>query len=108
MTVQRSSRFETDLENQFRWYLVETDLDPTDASALAYRFSDAVDEALVFLERNPASGRRRFSGLPGFAGVRSWRVQKQFDRFISFYRVEEGILFAERLLEGHSKLAGGR
>jgi hypothetical protein len=34
MTVQRSERFDADLERQFRWYLVEADLDPADALAL--------------------------------------------------------------------------
>jgi hypothetical protein len=45
MTVQRSERFDTDLERQFRWF---------------------------------------------------------------FYQLESGVLSAERLLEGHSRLAAGR
>jgi len=108
MTVQRSERFDTDLERQFRWYLLETDLDPVDALALATRFAEAVDAALEFLGRNPESGRRRFRTYPDLAGTRSWRVPRPFHRFIIFYRIESGILFAERLLEGHSRLAGGR
>ena len=108
MTVQRSERFDTDLERQFRWYLLETDLDPVDALALATRFSQAVDAALEVLGRNPEIGRRRFRTYPDLAGTRSWRVPKPFHRFIIFYRIEGGILFAERLLEGHSRLAGGR
>jgi len=108
MTVQRSERFDTDLERQFRWYLVETDLDPLDALALATRFAEAVDAALEFLARNPEIARRRFRTYPGLAGTRSWRVRRPFQRFIIFYRIESGILFAERLLEGHSRLAGGR
>ena len=107
MTVQRSERFDTDLERQFRWYLLETDLDPVDALALANRFAEAVDAALEFLGRNPESGRRRFRTYPDLAGTRSWRVPRPFHRFIIFYRIQRGILFAERLLEGHSRLAGG-
>jgi hypothetical protein len=34
MRVQRSERFDTDLERQFRWYLLETNLDEVDALAL--------------------------------------------------------------------------
>jgi len=108
MTVQRSERFDTDLERQFRWYLLEADLDPADALALATRFAKAVDAALEVLARNPEVGRRRFGTYPDLAGTRSWRVRKPFHRFIIFYRIESGILSAERLLEGHSRLAGGR
>ena len=49
MIVQRSERFDTDLERQFRWYLLETDLDPVEATALATRFAEAVDTALEVL-----------------------------------------------------------
>jgi plasmid stabilization system protein ParE len=108
MTVQRSERFDTDLERQFRWYLLETDLDPVDALALATRFAEAVDAALEVLGRNPEIGRRRFGTYLDLAGTRSWRVRKPFHRFIIFYRIESGILSAERLLEGHGRMAGGR
>lgn len=43
MTIQRSERFDTDVERQFRWYVLETDLDPVDAIALATRFAEAVE-----------------------------------------------------------------
>jgi plasmid stabilization system protein ParE len=108
MTVQRSERFDTDVERQFRWYLLETDLDPVDALALAIRFAEAVDAALEVLRRNPEIGRRRFRTYPDLAGTRSWRVRKPFHRFMIFYRLEGGVLFAERFLEGHTRLAGGR
>ena len=53
MTVQRSERFDADLERQFRWYLLETAFDPADGLALATRFADAVEAALETLRRNP-------------------------------------------------------
>lgn len=108
MSVQRSARFDNDLERQFRWYLLETDLDPADALALAARFAEAVEAALEVLGRNPEIGRRRFGTYSDLVGMRSWRIPKPFHRFIIFYRIESGILSAERLLEGHSQLAGGR
>ena len=107
MTVQRSERFDTDLARQFRWYLLETDLDPVDALALATRFAEAVEAALEFLGRNPEIGRQRFGTYPDLAGTRSWPVRRPFHRFIIFYRIESGIVSTERLLEGHSRLAGG-
>ena len=108
MRVERSERFDTGLERQFRWYLLETDLDPVDALALATRFAEAVEAALEFLGRNPEIGRHRFGTYAELAGTRSWHIRKPFHRFVIFYRVENGILFAERLLEGHSLLAGER
>ena len=108
MTVQRSERFDADLERQFRWYLLETDLDPADALAVGARFAEAVEAALEALRRNPEIGRRRFGTYPDLAGTRSWALRKPFQRFIIFYRIENRILSAERLLEGHSRLAGGR
>jgi len=107
VTVQRSERFDADLERQFRWYLLEVALDPVDALALATRFAEAVDEALEVLERNPEIGRLRFGTSLELAGTRSWRIGKPFHRFIISYRIEGGILSAERLLEGHSRSAAG-
>ncbi len=108
MTVQRSECFDADLERQFRWYLLEADLDPVESLELATRFAEAVDAALDILAQNPEIGPRRFRTYPDLAGTRSWRVQKPFHRFIIFYRFERGVIRAERLLEGHSRLAGGR
>jgi plasmid stabilization system protein ParE len=108
MIVQRSASFDRDLERQFRWYLLETGLDATDAMALAVRFAEAVEDALDVLGRNPEIGRRRFGTFPELAGTRSWRVRKPFHRFIIFYRLANEVVSAERLLEGHSRLAGGR
>ena len=108
MIVRRSERFDADLERQFRWYLLETGLDAPNALALARCFAEAVDSALSLLGRNPEVGPRRFRTYPELAGTRSWRISKPFDRFIIFYRVEGDIVSAERLLEGSSRLAGGR
>jgi plasmid stabilization system protein ParE len=106
MTIQRSARFDTDLERQFRWYLLEVGLDPVYALALATRFAEAVEAALEALLRNPEIGRRRFETYPDLAGTRSWRLRRPFHRFIIFYRIEGDVLAAERLLEAHSRLAG--
>jgi plasmid stabilization system protein ParE len=108
MIIQRSERFDTDLERQFRWYLVETDLAAPDALMLATRFAEAVETTLAILMKNPEIGRRRFVKHPNLVGIRSWRIRKPFHRFMLFYRIEGEVLFAERLLEGHSQLAGER
>lgn len=71
MTVQRSELFDGDLERQFRWYVVETGLDPGDALSLATRFAEAVETSLEVLGRNPEIGRRRFGFYAELAGTRS-------------------------------------
>lgn len=106
MIIRRSEPFNSDLERQFRWYLLQTGLDPVPALELAERFAEAVDDTLDFLIANPEAGRPRFLTFPDLPGIRSWRLHKPFHRFLVFYRYEGGVLFAERLLEGHSRLAG--
>src|SRR5262245_36779145 len=107
MIVQRSESFDADVEHQFRWYLFASELDLVDARALAERFGDAVDTGLESLRRNPEMGRRRFGSYVEFVGIRSWRLRKPFHRFVIFYRIENRVLSAIRLLEGHSRLAAG-
>ena len=108
MKVQRSARFDVDVERQFRWYFTETGLDSPDAMELATRFAEAVEAALEDLARDPEIGRRRFRMYSDLAGTRSWHVRKPFHRFMIFYRIDGAILSAERLLEGHSRGAGER
>jgi hypothetical protein len=108
MIIRRSEWFDADLEQQFRWYLLDTGLDPMPALELAGRFADAVTRTLDSLLRNPHSGRPRFITFSDLPGVRSWRLEKLFNRFLIFYRIEGTTIFAERLLEGHRRLAGGR
>ena len=107
MRILRAERFDSDVERQFRWYLLETDLDPVDGMGLATRFAEAVDAALEVLGGNPEIGRRRFNTYPDLAGTRSWPVRKPFQRFVIFYRIESGVILAERLLEGHSHIVAG-
>jgi len=106
MTIRRSRKFDNDLEHQFRWYLSETGLDPNPALELAERFAGAVTKTLDFLLRNPQAGRPRFVTFSDMPGIRSWRLEKPFNRFLIFYRVQGTVIYAERLLDGHRRLAG--
>jgi hypothetical protein len=107
MTLHRAERFDIDIQRQFRWYLLETGLDPVDGLALGTRFIDAVEATLDMLRANPGLGRRRFVAFPDLVGMRSWRVRNPFKRFLVFYRVQGDNLFAERLLEAHRRLVAG-
>ena len=106
MILRRSDKFDSDLEQQFRWYLLETGLDPIPSFELAARFADAVSRTLDFLLRNPQAGRPRFVTFSDLPGIRSWRLEKPFHRFLIFYHSEGTVIFAERLLEGQRRLAG--
>jgi toxin ParE1/3/4 len=106
MNVVRAERFETDVHRHFRWYLLKSGLDTITAAELADQFAEAVENTLDFLGRNPEIGRPRFMRMHGLPGVRSWRVEKPFTRFLIFYRFEDSTVWVERLLEGHSQLAG--
>lgn len=108
MIVRLSGQFADDLEKQFRWYLLETGLDPTPALELAERFAAAVTRTLELLIRNPHIGRRRLVSFSELPGIRSWHLEKPFDRFLLFYRVDGTTIFAERLLEGHRRLSCDR
>jgi plasmid stabilization system protein ParE len=105
MIIRRAGQFDADLEHQFRWYLLETGLDPAPAVELAERFADAVTRTLDSLGRTPHAGRPRFVTFSELPGIRSWRLEQPFHRFLIFYRVEGTTIFAERLLEGHRRLA---
>ncbi len=104
--MRRSERFDTDLEQQFRCYLLDTGLDPIPALELAERFAGVVTRTLDSLLRNPQMGRPRFVTFSDLPGIRSWHLEKPFNRFLIFHRVEGTVIFAERLLEGHRRLAG--
>ncbi len=104
MRIETTEAFDADREHQFRWYLTETELDLESAIRLAERFARAVDGTLTLISRTPAIGRRRF---PEWARteIRSFCLERPFQRFLIFYSVERGLIRAIRLLEGHRREA---
>lgn len=78
------------------------------ALELADTFLQTVEGTLYYLVRNPLAGRPRCVRFSDLQGFRSWRVDRPFNRFAIFYRIEDDNLFAERLLEGHRLLAADR
>jgi toxin ParE1/3/4 len=67
---------------------------------ISERFVDAVRSALLSLAETPGLGRPRFSDWPELAGLRSWRVNRPFQRHLIFYRADSEELLAERLIHG--------
>jgi plasmid stabilization system protein ParE len=93
-SLQRADDFWADLTRQVDWYRDEA------SPSVAERFVDAVEATLNVLMEQPGLGRARFRDWPELEGIRSFRVQKPFHRFLIFYRFDRSTLFAERLIFG--------
>ena len=65
---------------------------------VALRFQGAVDATLRSLCSQPAMGRARNFHHPKLRGLRSFRVEKPFDRLVIFYRINGDVLQAARLM----------
>lgn len=100
LSLQRSDDFWADLTRQVDWYRDEA------SPAVALRFVDAVEATMLSLMEQPGMGRARFRNWPELEGVRSFRLQKPFRRFLVFYRFDDKTLFAERLIHGGRDLPG--
>lgn len=97
-----------ELENQFEWYVYKSKLDLPDAIELAHKFRNAVVDTLNALRRLPQIGRRRFPQFIDLPGIRSWRINPPFDRFLIYYHVDGETLFVDRLIEGHRQMNTNR
>ena len=94
LSLQQSEYFWADLLKQVDWYREHT------TPEIAERFVDAVEGTLHQLTRTADMGRARFVDWPELKGIRSFRVQRPFNRLIVFYRHDTETLFAERLIHG--------
>ena len=93
-SLQRADDFWADLTRQVDWYRDEA------SPEVAERFVDAVEATLNVLAEQPGLGRTRFRNWPELEGIRSFRVQRPFHRFLVFYRFAISTLYAERLIYG--------
>ena len=108
LALVQSEDFLLDVEQQFDWYIHESKLDLVDGIELAQKFKTAILDTLKFLLQHPAVGRRRFPQFTDLQGIRSWRVNRPFDRFLIYYHVSADTVFIDRLIEGHRGIAGDR
>ena len=108
MNLYKAEQFLADAEYYYRWYLTRPTLLPDAALDLADEFLETVEQTLYYLISNPLAGRPRCIRFSDLEGFRSWRVDRPFNRFAIFYRIEGDNLLAERLLEGHRLLAADR
>lgn len=94
MKVRKSSAFFADFEHIARWYVREA------GPEVAQRWLDALDATLEELKSTPGLGRLRRFPHPELQGLRSFRVQRPFRRYLIFYRWSAGELSAERVIHG--------
>ncbi len=97
--VDRKPDFKADIGLQFSWYFNMAN------EEVAWRFVEAVDATIVALSCQPFLGRRRRFHHPLLAGLRSFRVEPPFNRFLIFYRADDGVVDAWRMMHGGRDLS---
>lgn len=94
LSLQRADEFNADFDQQYRWYVEQA------GEELAERFLRAVADTLPMLAERPDLGRRRKFRHPMLRGLRSFQAERPFQKILIFYRVNENILQAWRLMHG--------
>ena len=94
LVIQKARDFTVDFENVFAWYVEKADV------GVAWQFQTALDRSLVKLSILPDLGRPRHFGHPKLRGLRSFLVEHPFDRLLIFYRANDKVLDAVRLMHG--------
>src|SRR3989442_1128796 len=92
LAIQRASYFVADFERQFGWFVNEA------GAEIARRFQSALDVSLLKLSNQPDLGRPRHFSHPKLRGLRSYPVERPFDKLLIFYRFEDELLRAVRLM----------
>lgn len=108
MNLFKSEQFLSDAQYYYRWYLTLPNLPADAALDLADEFVATVEETIFYLQVHPLAGRPRLVRFSDLQGFRSWRVNRPFNRFVIFYRIEGPTVALERLLEGHRLRAADR
>jgi toxin ParE1/3/4 len=99
LTLQRADEFNADFEQQYRWYADQA------GEEIAERFLRAVANTLPLLAERPDLGHRRKFRHPILRDLRSFRVERPFQKTLIFYRVTENTLQAWRLMHGARDLS---
>ncbi|MBI3850156.1 MAG: type II toxin-antitoxin system RelE/ParE family toxin [Verrucomicrobia bacterium] len=94
LALERAADFQIDFALRALWYVREA------GGEVARHYEEAVDSALRLLCIQPELGRKRRFRHPKLQGLRSFPVQKPFNRLIVSYRVGDEVLQAVRLMHG--------
>jgi toxin ParE1/3/4 len=98
LTLQRADEFNSDFDQQYRWYLEQA------GEEVAGRFLNAVPVTLHSLAEQSDLGRRRKFRHPMLRDLYSFQVERPFKKILIFYRVTENTLQAWRLMHGSRDL----
>jgi plasmid stabilization system protein ParE len=82
----------------FGWYVDEAGVE------LAWRFQNALDNSLTQLSIQPDLGRPRHFRHPTLRGLRSFPVAHPFEKILIFYRANDEVVDALRLMHGARNL----
>lgn len=94
LVVAKAEDFTADFAQQFDWYVDEA------GEAVAWRFQGALEMSLLKLARSFDLGRVRRFRHPNLQGLRSYPMQRPFNKLLIFYRVNGNVLQAIRLMHG--------
>jgi toxin ParE1/3/4 len=94
LVLQKADVFREDFALRALWYVREA------GAEVARRFQKSVDATLHQLCAHPELGRKRSFRHPKLRSLRSFRVERPFNRIVIFYRVSGDKLEAVRLIHG--------
>lgn len=98
LALSKADHFVEDFALQALWYVRQANED------LARRFTTAVDSRLRLLCEQPGLGKVRRFQNPKLQGLRSFPLDRPFQRILLFYRVSGDTLFVVRLMDGSRDL----
>jgi len=98
LRIQRSEWFVGDLEHYAAWY------DSHASWEVAQRYLSAVRATLARLAEFPGIGHPTRFTARELAGLRCRSVERPFQKHVIFYRHNEEILFAERVVHARRDL----
>jgi len=96
--ARKARDFTADFENLFSWYVDNAGVE------VAWRFQKALDNSLEKLSIRPDLGRPRHFRHPKLRGLRSFQVEPPFENLLIFYRANDEVLDAVRLMHGARNL----
>jgi plasmid stabilization system protein ParE len=96
--IRKARDFIADFEILFAWYVDKAGVE------VAWRFQTALDNSLVKLSIRPDLGRPRHFQHPKLRGLRSFLVEHPFENLLIFYRTNDEVLDAVRLMHGARNL----
>ena len=99
LRIQRSDWFIGDLEHYAAWYDHEAGWEVSE------RFLRSVVATLARLPEMPSIGHPTFFPASELRGLRCWPAERPFQKHLVFYRNNEAVLYAERIVHGARELS---